>query len=199
MDQTRDNNEDEQGLNAPPDVESTPAAQPRCPQPSITGAQIALIRASASPDFLLSVDWLAFTVPGSTAKEPQERVGGDWMELEKGFNGYPRAWMCLSTAGGSGRIGTGMLHRTADVHVSLSGEIVSAWEPEKVQAVCKWVTEKKGHGTRVDLALDDRAGHVTVAQVIDAADLGQAVMRWSSYDAKRKCSHKGKDDIQGEM
>jgi DNA relaxase NicK len=92
-----------------------------------------------------------------------------------------------------------MLHRTADVHVSLSGEIVSAWEPEKVQAVCKWVTEKKGHGTRVDLALDDRAGHVTVAQVIDAADLGQAVMRWSTYDAKRKCSHKGKDDIQGEM
>ncbi len=200
MDQTRDNNEDEQGLNAPPDVESTPAAQPRCPQPSITGAQIALIReSSASPGFLFSVDWLAFTVPGSSAKEAQERVGGDWMELEKGFNGYPRAWMCLSTAGGSGRIGTGMLHRTADVHVSLSGEIVSAWDPEKVQAVCKWVTEKKGHGTRVDLALDDRAGHVTVAQVIDAADLGQAVMRWSSYDAKRKCSHKGKDDIQGEM
>ncbi len=126
-------------------------------------------------------------------------MGGEWIELEKGFNGYPRAWLCLSTAGGRGRIGTGMPHHTKDVHVSLSGEIVSGWEPEKIQAVCKWVNEKKGHGTRVDLALDDRTGHATVAQVIEAADFGQAVMRWSSYDAKRKCSHKGKDDIQGEM
>ncbi len=199
MDQAR-KNEDEQGWNAPPDVDSTPAAQPPCPQPSITGAQIALVHESADPaGFAFSVDWLAFTVPGSTPKEAQERVGGEWFELEKGFNGYPRAWMCVSTAGGSGRIGTGMRHRTGEVHVSLSGEIVSAWEAEKVQAVCKWVNEKKGHGTRVDLALDDRMGHANVAQVIQAADLGQAVMRWSTYDAKRKCSHKGKDDIQGEM
>src|SRR5690242_12593653 len=28
---------------------------------------------------------------------------------------------------------------------------------------------------------------------------GQAVMRWNTYDAKRKCSYKGKDDIHGEM
>lgn len=188
------------GWTAPPDVNLTPAAQPPCPRASITGAQIGPVEETPdSSGFLFNVDWLAFTVPCSTPAEAQEHVGGDWMELEKGFNGYPRAWMSLSTSGGSGRIGTGMPHRTTDVHVSLSGDIVSAWEPEKVQAVCQWVQDKKGHGTRVDLALDDRVGHATVAQVMEAADLGQAVMRWSTYDAKRKCSHKGKDDIQGEM
>jgi hypothetical protein len=84
-----------------------------------------------------------------------------------------------------------MRHRTGEVHVSLSGEIVSAWEPDKVQAVCRWVAEKKGYGTRVDLALDDRVGHATVSQVIEAADIGQAVMRWSTYDAKRKMFSQG--------
>ncbi len=86
-----------------------------------------------------------------------------------------------------------------EVHVSLSGEIVSAWEPEKVQAICRWINELKGHGTRVDVALDDRTGHATVSHVIAAADAGQAVMRWRTYDAKRRCSYKGQDDIQGEM
>ena len=96
-------------------------------------------------------------------------------------------------------MGTGMPHRTREVHVSLSGEIVSAWEPDKVQAICRWINELKGHGTRVDVALDDRTGHATVSHVIAAADAGQAVMRWRTYDAKRRCSYKGQDDIQGEM
>lgn len=105
----------------------------------------------------------------------------------------------MSTQGGSGRIGTGMPQRPGDVHVSLSGEIVSAWQPEKVQAVCLWIQKRQGHGTRVDLALDDRHGHASVSQVIEAADRGQAVMRWNTYDAKRKCSFMGKEDIRGEM
>jgi DNA relaxase NicK len=185
---------------APPDVEPTPAAQPPSPQPSITGAETAQPHDEPRLDgFLFSVDWLAFTVPSSTVDEVQVRVGGEWMELEKGFNGYPRAWLCLSTGGGSGRMGTGMPHRAREVHVSLSGEIVSAWEPEKVQGICRWVNELKGHGTRVDVALDDRTGHATVSHVIAAADAGQAVMRWRTYDAKRRCSYRGQDDIQGEM
>lgn len=73
-------------------------------------------------------------------------------------------------------MGTGMPHRAREVHVSLSGEIVSAWEPEKVQALCRWINELKGHGTRVDVALDDRTGHATVSDVIAAADAGQAMM-----------------------
>ena len=196
----RETQREDDGRFVPPDVKLTPAAQPPSPQPSITGAETGINpEERAQEGFLFSIDWLAFTVPSSTAEEVQQRVGGEWMPMEKGFNGYPRAWLCLSTGGGSGRIGTGMPHRAGDVHVSLSGEIVSAWEPIRVQAVCRWIQERKGHGTRVDLALDDRAGHATVSQVMAAADIGQAVMRWSTYDAKRRCSYKGKEDIQGEM
>ena len=191
---------EDDGRIATPSVEPTPAAQPPSPRPSITGAETAHPEDEPCLDgFLFSVDWLAFTVPSSTVEDVQQRVGGDWMEMEKGFNGYPRAWLCLSTGGGSGRMGTGMPHRAREVHVSLSGEIVSAWEQEKVQAICRWINELKGHGTRVDVALDDRTGHATVTHVIAAADAGQAVMRWRTYDAKRRCSYKGQDDIQGEM
>lgn len=200
MDDMKRNEAQGDGWTAPTDVEPTPAAQPPGPRTSTTGAQTGTSpSAPPSSGFLFSVDWLAFTVPRCTPEEAQERVGGEWMESENGFNGYPRAWLSLSAGGGSGRMGTGMPHRAGEVHVSLSGEIVSAWEPEKVQAICHWVKEKEGHGTRVDLALDDRMGHATVNQVIEAADIGQAVMRWSTYDAKRKCSYKGKDDIHGEM
>ncbi|MBK5282935.1 MAG: replication initiation factor domain-containing protein [Nitrospiraceae bacterium] len=196
----RETQKEDDGRVAPPAVNLTPAAQPPSPQPSITGAETGITpQESRQAGFLFSVDWLAFTVPSSTVEDVQQRVGGDWMEMEKGFNGYPRAWLCLSTGGGSGRMGTGMPHRAREVHVSLSGEIVSAWEPDKVQAICCWINELKGHGTRVDVALDDRTGHVTVSQVIAAADVGQAVMRWRTYDAKRRCSYKGQDDIQGEM
>ncbi|MEP6959008.1 MAG: hypothetical protein ABI980_09795 [Nitrospirota bacterium] len=136
------------GRIAPPDVKLTPAAQPPSPQPSITGAETAYPHDEPYPDgFLFTVDWLAFTVPSSTVEDVQQLVGGEWMQLETGFNGYPRAWLCLSTGGGSGRMGTGMPHRAREVHVSLSGEIVSAWEPDKVQAICSWINELKGHGT----------------------------------------------------
>ncbi len=196
----RETQREDDGRIVPPSVDTTPAAQPPSPQPSITGAETAHLQDEPCLDgFLFSVDWLAFTVPSSTIEEVQQQVGGEWMQMEQGFNGYPRAWLCLSTGGGSGRIGTGMPHRAREVHVSLSGEIVSAWEPEKVQAICHWINELKGHGTRVDIALDDRIGHATVSQVIAAADAGQAVMRWRTYDAKRRCSYKGQDDIQGEM
>lgn len=191
---------EQDGSIAPPDVNFTPAAQPPSPQPSITGAETGLPpNQHQGEGFSLTVDWLAFTVPTSTVEEIQELIGGEWMPAEKGFNGYPRAWLCLNAGRGSGRMGTGMPYRAKDIHISMSGEIVSQWEPEKVQAICKWVKDQKGHGTRVDVALDDRAGHATVRDVMHAADVGQAVMRWSTYDTRRRCSFKGKDDIQGEM
>lgn len=72
----------------PPSVETTPAAQPPSPQPSITGAETAHLQDEPRLDgFLFSVDWLAFTVPSSTVEDVQQRVGGEWMEMEKGFNG----------------------------------------------------------------------------------------------------------------
>ena len=86
----RERDEKDDGWIAPPDVNLTPAAQPPSPQPSITGAETAHPLDKSFPEgFLFSVDWLAFTVPSSTVEEVQNWVGGDWMEIEKGFNGYP--------------------------------------------------------------------------------------------------------------
>ena len=97
----RETQHEDDGHVAPPDVEPTPAAQPPSPQPSMTGAQTAHLLDEIRPEgFLFSVDWLAFTVPSSTVEEVQQRVGGEWMELKKGFHGYPRAWLYLSTGGG---------------------------------------------------------------------------------------------------
>jgi phage replication initiation protein len=182
-----------------PGGDSPPATGPERPQPSRTGAQPEGSDADQLGGFTLSTDWLACTVPGSTVETVKELIGGEWIEAEKGFNGYPRAWVNVSTCGGSGRIGTGMRNRTQEIHASLSGEIVSAWSPDKMQAVRRWIEAQKGHCTRTDLALDDRSGCATVAQVIAAADAGNAVMRWSTYDAKRRCSYKGKDDVHGEI
>ena len=100
---------EDDGRVATPSVDTTPAAQPPSPRPSITGAETAHPQNEPYLDgFLFSVEWLAFTVPSSTVEEVQQRVGGEWMELKKGFNGYPRAWLNVSTGGGSGRMGTGI-------------------------------------------------------------------------------------------
>ena len=58
--------EDDGGI-ATPCVDTTPAAQPPSPRPSITGAETAhRLDVPHLDGFLLSVDWLAFTVPSST-------------------------------------------------------------------------------------------------------------------------------------
>ena len=90
----RQKDEEDDGRTAPPSVDTTPAAQPPSPQPSITGAETAHLQDESCLDgFLFSVDWLAFTVPSSTIEEVQQQVGGDWMELEKGFQ---RLSSCLA-------------------------------------------------------------------------------------------------------
>lgn len=92
MEQAR-NDEDQEGRTAPPDADTAPAAQPSCPQPSITGAQTgALQDHSETVGFLFSVDWLAFTVPLCTGKEAQDCVG------ENGFS-WKRALMAIRGLG----------------------------------------------------------------------------------------------------
>ena len=67
--------EDDGGI-ATPSVDTTPAAQPPSPRPSITGAETAHSENKPSLDgFLFSVDWLAFTVPSSTVEE----VSNKWV------------------------------------------------------------------------------------------------------------------------
>ncbi|TAJ27894.1 MAG: replication initiation factor domain-containing protein [Nitrospirae bacterium] len=122
------------------------------------------------------LDWLGFTVPSTTVQAVQDVVGGDWCRSEKGFSGYPDGYLCLSEAQ-VGRMGTGAKRAPQEVHCSLPGSALATWTIEKVRTVIQWVLDHGGHLTRLDLAFDDRLQQVTVLQVYEAAQAGQAVCR----------------------
>lgn len=159
---------------------SGPAQAPDSPRPGNTGALI------TPPDqrhsetdgdrhgFTLTVDWLSFTLPESSVADVTKTLGGDWCEGERGIRGYPVSWICLA-GNGTGLLGTGAPRRPKEVHVSLSGGIVSTWTPEALQSVLRWIEGNKGKATRLDLALDDRQSLRLPAQVYQAIEAGQAV------------------------
>ncbi len=74
-------------------------------------------------------------------------------------------------------LGTGAPRKAKEIHVDLSAGIVSTWEESKIRTVLAWVFGRGGHITRMDVALEDRAGQVSMAQVKQAVDAGQAVTR----------------------
>lgn len=122
------------------------------------------------------LDWLGFTLPVATIRDVQDVVGGDWVRSDKGFSGYPEGYLCVSGAQ-VGRMGTGAKRAPREVHCSLPGSALTSWTLEKVRTVIRWVLEHGGHFTRLDLAFDDRRQTVTVQQVHEAAQAGQAVCR----------------------
>ncbi len=131
--------------------------------------------------FTVILDWLAFTVPQATVDEIRELLGGDWFEAATGFRGYPVCWMTNHSRHGLGKLGTGAPRKAKEVHVDLSAGIVSTWEETKIRSVLAWVFARGGHITRMDVALDDRAGQVSIAQVKQAVDAGQAVTRSQKF------------------
>ena len=138
--------------------------------------------------FTLSVDWLAFTVPHAFAYEVMDAVQGEWAQSSVGFRGYPDCWMTTDGFRGVGKMGTGAPRSPREVHVDLSGGIVSAWEIPHLQAVLAWVIAMKGHFTRIDCALDDRAASVPVSQIQAAIDAGQMVTRATNVDTHASSS-----------
>ncbi|MEX5217493.1 MAG: replication initiation factor domain-containing protein [Nitrospira sp.] len=127
--------------------------------------------------FTLSIDWLAFTVRVVTPREVMEAVGGQWSRAKGGFRGYPVSWIRQDGVRGVGKLGSGARGRPGETHVDLSGGIVGAQALDQVQSPLKWIQEKQGHVTRIDCALDDRQGKVSVAMVRKAIDAGQCVTR----------------------
>ena len=59
--------------------------------------------------------------------------------------------------------------------MDLLGGIVSSWDEAKIRSVLTWVFTRGGHITRMDVTLDDRAALVSIAQIKQAVDAGQAV------------------------
>jgi len=131
--------------------------------------------------FTETIDWLAFTVPQATMDEVRTVLGGEWFQTETGFRGYPTSWLTTNGRQGVGKLGTGAHRNPKEVHVDLSGGIVSTWDETKVRTVLAWVFAKQGHVTRMDVALDDRMASVSVEQIRRAVEAGQAVTRSQKF------------------
>ncbi|RJQ44981.1 MAG: replication initiation factor domain-containing protein [Gaiellales bacterium] len=147
--------------------------------------------------FTLVIDWLAFTLPDASDEAVREFLGGDWIEGETGFRGYPKSWISAGGSRGVGKLGTGAPRRLREAHVDLSGGIVSAWDFSKLQGVLRWIREHNGKVTRIDCALDDRKGLVSLAQVEAALEAGQVVTHADDIEGlnkksiRNKCRQKG--------
>ena len=131
--------------------------------------------------FTSTLDWFAFTVPQTTVDEIGRVVGGEWFETTTGFRGYPTCWLTNPGRHGVGKLGTGVPRNAKEVHVDLSEGIVSTWDEPKIRSVLAWLFAREGHITRMDVALDDRAAGVSIAQVKHAVDDGQAVTRSQNF------------------
>jgi DNA relaxase NicK len=131
--------------------------------------------------FTETLDWLAFTVPQAMVDEIGPVVGGEWFEAPTGFRGYPTCWLTNQSRHGVGKLGTGAPRKAQEVHVDLSGGIVSTWDEAKIRSVLAWVFARGGHVTRMDVALDDRTAGVSIAQVKQAVDAGHAVTRSQKF------------------
>ncbi|MFO0733720.1 MAG: hypothetical protein U0361_22735 [Nitrospiraceae bacterium] len=60
---------------------------------------------SESQGFTQSIDWLSFTVPDMALDEVLIKLGGDWIDSEKGFRGYPVAKLMTQGKGASANSG----------------------------------------------------------------------------------------------
>ncbi|MEQ1844671.1 MAG: replication initiation factor domain-containing protein [Nitrospira sp.] len=132
-------------------------------------------------NFTETIDWLAFTVPHATVDEIRLVVGGEWFETTTGFRGYPTCWLTNQGRHGVGKLGTGASRSLQEVHVDLSAGIVSTWAEDMIRSVLTWVFTRGGHITRMDVALDDRAAGVSIAQIKQAVEAGQAVTRSQKF------------------
>ena len=127
--------------------------------------------------FTLTIDWLAFTVLASNPQETMKVLGGDWSKAKGGFRGYPLSWMRADGLRGVGKLGTNAPRRPNEIHVDLSGGLASALTLDQIRTLLKWVHKQQGHVTRIDCALDDRAGAVPVSTIREAVSAGQCVTR----------------------
>ncbi|MEO7859991.1 MAG: replication initiation factor domain-containing protein, partial [Nitrospirales bacterium] len=108
-------------------------------------------------------------------------IDGEWFETTTGFRGYPIGWLTSQGRQGVGKLGTGTPRNPKEVHVDLSAGIVSTWDEAKIRVVLAWLFARGGHVTRMDVALDDREGLVSIAEVKEAVTSGHAVTRSQKF------------------
>jgi phage replication initiation protein len=87
------------------------------------------------------------------------------------------SWMRADGLRGVGKLGTNAPRRPNEIHVDLSGGLASALTLDQIRTLLKWVHKQQGHVTRIDCALDDRAGTVPVSTIREAVSASQCVTR----------------------
>ena len=127
--------------------------------------------------FTFGHDWLGFTVPKTTVKDVQTVVGGEWKQMDKGFNGYQEGWIQMGVLRGIGRMGTKAKRAPHEVHFVLTGGIISAISMGQLKEILVWGFGHGGHTTRLDLAFDDRASLMSVSAIVTEAQAGKLVSR----------------------
>lgn len=130
-----------------------------------------------SSPFILTIDWLAVTLPSGSVRDTMQVLGGDWTKSEVGFRGYPASWVTASSGRGVCKLGTGAHRSRLEVHVDLSAGIVAPWPSGKVRTVLQWILKQGGHLTRLNCALDDRNSCVPLSTIRQGIEAGQCVTR----------------------
>lgn len=148
--------------------------------------------------FCLGIDYLRFTVKGVPLDEVFQQLGGEFVKSEKGFQGYPVSYIGSGDTGGTAMVGTGAPRNPKEIHANVPGGFLSGWSYERLQGLARWVRAKGGHFTRLDNALDDRKGVVTVAQVQRALEKGRAVTHFREMMRLLKRGLERKKDRQGD-
>lgn len=106
------------------------------------------------------IDWVEWTDHAATADEVCARLAGDWIDLDRGAMGYHRAKIAQGiVVFFDGRPGMG-------VHVRMPGSACRAIEAsggvEDWEAFLARLLEDGRSISRLDVALDDRSGSITV-------------------------------------
>ena len=126
--------------------------------------------------FEVAIDWLRFTLPSIDVQEVLSRFVGTFNETSVTRNGYTKGFFLQNADKGQLAVFTGK-KGSREVHVDISGKVVSGWTYEYIQELCKFVREKSGHFGRIDVAFDDKASEVTLETVETAVRAGQSVKR----------------------
>jgi DNA relaxase NicK len=137
----------------------------------------------------MTIDHLAFTVKGSTSKEVQHLLGGDWV-MRKGWRGYANSWERREGEAVT-LMGANMPGYPGQVHVQLAGAASKSMPLGAMQSLMHWVKKvKQGHVTRVDIAMDDFSGLLKVDQVEQAIEAGKMVTRSNVWSVQKSGSLK---------
>lgn len=132
------------------------------------------------------IDWLAFTVPNlPTAIKILGINETDFIELPRGMNGYLKQKMC-----GHIRI---MYEGSANMgcHVEFSGQACREYET-RIGNTWKWwpllseVLECKGSFSRIDLALDDRQGLLSLDEIERKIESGEVRTKFRTSRRMKK-------------